>query len=85
MGNPGGNALHGLGQSFQGLMREVIALETAKKGFDQAVGLGAATRGAASDESQMLQELLQGTGDELRAIVGKELQAFGRGGLMTEA
>jgi hypothetical protein len=34
MGNPGGDVLHGLGQSFQRLVREVIAFEAAEKGLD---------------------------------------------------
>ena len=66
-----------MSQSFQRLVREIIAFEAAEEGFDQAVGLRTAARGVTGDQSQACQQLLELIGDELRTVVGEELQTFG--------
>ena len=85
MGDPDRDVLHGLAHRFQRMMGDVIALEAAKERFDQAIGLGTAARRVAGDQIQLMEELLQGLGNELRAVVGEELQAFGQVSLQGEA
>ena len=77
MGDPSRDEFHGGGQGFQRLVGEVIPLEAAEEGFDQAVGLGTVTRSVTSDQAQLIEDLLQGIGDELWAVVDEELQPFG--------
>lgn len=85
MGNPSGDELHGGGQSFQGLMREVIAFEAAEKGLDQTIGLGAAARGVAGNQAQTCYQLPEVIRDKFRSVVGEELQTFGLVWLVGEA
>jgi len=77
MGDPSGDEFHGSGQGFQRLVGEVIPLEAAEEGFDQAIGLGTAARGVTVDQAKSRQQLLELIQDELRPVVGEELAAFG--------
>jgi hypothetical protein len=67
------------------MVRKIIAFETAEEGFDQAVGLRAAAGRATGDQSQSRQQLLELIRDELRSVVGQELQTFGLLSLMGKA
>jgi len=66
-------------------MCQVVSFETAKEGLDEAVGLRAATWSMAGDQTQTGQQVLELLGDELRAIVGEELQPFGGWQLVAKA